>query len=106
MAWILVLVASAFEIAFALALKASDGFTRLLPSLVAVVAGIASVVLLAQALRTLPVGTGYTVWTGIGAVGSVVLGIVLFDEARDMPRLVSIALIIAGIIGLRLTTAS
>jgi quaternary ammonium compound-resistance protein SugE len=100
------LIASAFEVAFALSMKASFGFTRLIPSVIAVTAGIVSVLILSQALRTLPVGTGYAAWTGIGAAGSVVLGIVLFNESRDLPRLLSIALIIAGIIGLRLTTTT
>jgi quaternary ammonium compound-resistance protein SugE len=104
MAWLLVLIASAFEIAFALSMKASFGFTKLLPSVIAVATGIASVVILSQALRTLPVGTGYAAWTGIGAIGSVVLGMVFFNESRDLPRLISIGLIIAGIAGLRLTT--
>jgi quaternary ammonium compound-resistance protein SugE len=104
MAWLLVLIASAFEIAFAVSMKASFGFTRLIPSAVAVTTGIASVAILSQALRTLPVGTGYAAWTGIGAIGSVVLGIALFDESRDLPRLLSIGLIIAGLVGLRLTT--
>ena len=106
MAWRLVLLASAFEIAFALSLKASNGFTRLTPSALAVITGIASVVILSQALRTLPVGTGYAAWTGIGATGSVILGILLFNESRDLPRLLSITLIIAGVVGLRLTTSA
>lgn len=106
MAWLLVLLASAFEVAFALSMKASFGFTRLMPSVIAVTTGIASVVILSQALRTLPVGTGYAAWTGIGATGSVLLGILLFNESRDPARLVSIGLIIAGIVGLRLTTTA
>jgi quaternary ammonium compound-resistance protein SugE len=105
MAWTYLLLASVFEIVMALSLKASVGFTRPPASAAAVVSGGASVVLLAQALRTLPVGTGYTAWTGIGAVGSVVLGILFFDESADLARLVSIALIIAGVIGLRITSA-
>jgi len=104
MAWVLVVVASAFEVAFALSMKASYGFTKLVPSTFAVVTGVASVVILAQALRTLPVGTGYTAWTGIGAVGSVVFGIVLFNEPRDLPRLLSLALVIAGLVSLGLTS--
>jgi quaternary ammonium compound-resistance protein SugE len=106
MAWLLLLVASAFEVAFALALKGSHGFTRAVPSVVAIVTGVASVVILSYALRTLPVGTGYAAWTGIGSVGSVILGMALFNEPRDVLRLASIALIIAGVIGLRLTTGA
>lgn len=106
MAWTLLLIASGFEVAFAISLKASQGFTKFVPSAISITTGIASVVILAQALRTLPVGTGYAAWTGIGAVGSVVLGIVLFGESRDLPRLFSIALVVAGIIGLRLTSGS
>jgi quaternary ammonium compound-resistance protein SugE len=106
MAWLLVLIASAFEVAFALSTKASFGFTRPTPSVIAVTTGIASVVILSQALRTLPVGTGYAAWTGIGATGSVLLGILFFNESRDPARLVSIGLIIAGIVGLRLTTTA
>ena len=104
MAWIILLFASVFEVAFALGLKMTHGFTRLWPSVGTVVAGVTSFVLLAQALRTLPVGTAYAMWTGIGAVGSAVLGIVLFGEPRDASRLASLALIIAGVIGLRVFT--
>lgn len=89
-----------------LAEKRRTAFTKVVPSAVAVITGTASVVILSQALRTLPVGTGYAAWTGIGAVGSVVLGIASFNESRDLSRLVSIALIVAGPIGLRLTTAA
>lgn len=106
MAWLYLLLAGGFEIAFALTLKASEGFTRVIPSVATLVTGVASVVILSQALRTLPVGTGYAAWTGIGAVGSVVLGMVLFDEPADLTRVLSIALIIAGVIGLRLTSAA
>lgn len=104
MHWIILLVASAFEVAFALGLKASHGFSRFWPSVGTVAAGVASFVLLSQALKTLPVGTGYAAWTGIGAVGSAVLGIVLFHEPRHAARLLSLALIVAGVVGLRLST--
>lgn len=104
MAWTILLVASAFEVAFALGLKTTDGFTRLWPSVATVAAGVVSFVLLSQALKTLPVGTGYAAWTGIGAVGSAILGIVLFHEPRDAARLASLALIVAGIVGLRLSS--
>ena len=104
MAWTWLVIASVFEIMFALALKYTEGFTRLVPSVVAVVAGVASVLILSQALKTLPVGTGYAAWTGIGAVGTAALGMWLFDEPRDVARLVCIGLIVSGIVGLRLTS--
>lgn len=103
-AWLVLVVASLFEIAFALGLKTTQGFTRLWPSVGTVVAGVASFLLLSRALLRLPVGTGYAAWTGIGAVGAALLGIVLFDEPRHAARLVSLALIVAGIVGLRLTS--
>ncbi|MBP1777495.1 MAG: molecular chaperone [candidate division NC10 bacterium] len=106
MAWTYLLVASCFEIVFALGLKYTQGFTRLVPSTVTVVAGVASFLILSQSLRTLPVGTGYAAWTGIGAVGTAILGILLFDEPRDAARLVCLGLIISGIVGLRLTSAA
>ena len=104
MAWMLLLVAGVFEIVWAIGLKYTDGFTRLWPSLVTVAAMIISVVCLALALKTIPVGTGYAVWTGIGAVGTAILGIVLFDESADALRLVCIGLIVAGIVGLKLVS--
>jgi quaternary ammonium compound-resistance protein SugE len=104
MAWTYLLIASAFEILFALALKSTEGFTRLAPSVLTVAAGAASVLILSQSLKTLPVGTGYAMWTGIGAVGTAILGILLFHEPRDVARLVCIGLIISGIVGLRLTS--
>jgi quaternary ammonium compound-resistance protein SugE len=106
MAWTYVLIASGFEILFALSLKYTEGFTRLGPSLLTVVAGVASFLILSQSLKTLPVGTGYAMWTGIGAVGTTILGILFFHEPRDVGRLISIALIISGIVGLRLTSAT
>jgi quaternary ammonium compound-resistance protein SugE len=99
-------MASGFEILFALGLKYAEGFTRLGWSVLTVAAGVTSFLILSQALRTLPVGTGYAVWTGIGAVGATILGIFLFHEPRDAGRLVSIGLIISGIVGLRLTSAT
>ena len=106
MAWTYLLIASCFEIVFALGLKSTQGFTRVVPSIVTVVAGVASVLILSQSLKMLPVGTGYAAWTGIGAVGTAILGILLFDEPRDVARLVCIGLIISGIVGLRLTSAT
>jgi quaternary ammonium compound-resistance protein SugE len=106
MAWAYVLIAGGFEILFALGLKYTEGFTRLGPSVLTVAAGVASFLILSQSLKTLPVGTGYAMWTGIGAVGTTLLGILLFHEPRDVGRLVSIGLIVSGIVGLRLTSAA
>jgi quaternary ammonium compound-resistance protein SugE len=104
MAWVYVLVASGFETLFALGLKYTEGFTRPGWSVLTFGAGVASVLILSQALKTLPVGTGYAMWTGIGAVGATILGILLFHEPKDAGRLVSVGLIIGGIVGLRLTS--
>jgi len=106
MAWIYLLIASGFEIMFALGLKYAEGFMRLGWSVLTVAAGVASFLILSQALKTLPVGTGYAMWTGIGAVGATIQRILLFHEPRDAARLVSIGLIIIGIVGLRLTSAT
>jgi quaternary ammonium compound-resistance protein SugE len=104
MAWWLLLVAGLLEIVWAIGLKYTEGFTRLWPSVVTVAAMAASVLLLAIAMRSLPVGTAYAVWTGIGAVGTVILGIALFGEPATAVRLLCIALIVAGIAGLKLWT--
>jgi quaternary ammonium compound-resistance protein SugE len=101
-AWGVLLLAGLCEIVWAVGLKYTHGFTRLVPSLWTGAAMIASMWLLAQAARTLPIGTAYAVWTGIGAVGTAVLGMILFDESRDWVRVVSLLLIVAGIAGLRL----
>lgn len=106
MAWILLGIAGLLEIAFAYFLKSSEGFTRWLPALLTVVAGLASVILLSISLRTLPVGTGYAVWTGIGAAGTAILGIALLGDPNSPVRLLCIGLILVGIIGLKLTSAS
>jgi len=105
MAWIYLLVAGLFEIGFAMGLKYSEGFTRLSPTLLMFASGGLSFYLLSVSMRSLPVGTAYSVWTGIGAVGTVVLGILLLDEPSDIFRLVSILLIVVGIVGLRLTSS-
>jgi quaternary ammonium compound-resistance protein SugE len=102
--WILLLVAGLLEVVWAIGLKYTDGFTRLMPSVITISAMIASVWLLALALRGIPVGTGYAVWTGIGAVGTAILGIVLFNEAATLARLACIGLIVAGIFGLKLVS--
>ena len=104
MAWIYLTVAGLFEIAWAIGLKYTDGFTRLLPSLWTLASMILSIVLLGLALRTLPVGTAYAVWTGIGAIGTAALGIYLFGEPATVARLLCIGLILAGIVGLKLVT--
>ena len=103
-AWFVLVVAGILEIVWAIGLKYSDGFTRVTPSVVTVVAAAASFWLLALAMKTLPVGTAYVAWTGIGAVGTAVLGIVLLGEGASVARVASIALIVAGIVGLKLAT--
>jgi len=103
MAWIVLVVAGLFEVCWAIGLKYTDGFSRLWPSVGTVAAMTASVVLLGWSMRSLPVGTAYAVWTGIGAVGTVLLGLVLFDEPATVARLGCVGLILAGIVGLKLT---
>jgi quaternary ammonium compound-resistance protein SugE len=104
MAWLYLFVAGIFETAWAIGLKYSAGFTRLGPSIFTILTMAISLYLLALALRTLPVGTGYAVWTGIGTVGAAILGILLFNESREITRILCILLIVAGIIGLKLTS--
>ncbi|MGE0283467.1 MAG: quaternary ammonium compound efflux SMR transporter SugE [Rhizobiaceae bacterium] len=104
MAWVYLFFAGILEIGWAIGLKYTEGFTRLVPSLLTAGSMAASVFLLAIALKTLPVGTGYAVWTGIGAVGTAILGIALLGEPATIARLGSIALIVAGIIGLKFAT--
>ena len=106
MAWLLLAVAGLFEIGWAIGLKYTDGFTRLWPSVWTGLAMVVSVVLLALAVRTLPIGTAYAVWTGIGAAGTAILGIYLFGEPATALRLACIALIVAGIVGLKLVSPS
>lgn len=102
-AWMVLVVAGLFEVAWAIGLKYTEGFTRLWPSVGTAAAMVVSVLLLGWAMRTLPVGTAYAVWTGIGAVGTVVLGIVLFHEPATAARLACVGLILAGIVGLKIT---
>jgi len=104
MAWGILILAGLFEILWAVGLKYSDGLSRLWPSVGTGVALVASMALLALALRTLPLGVAYAVWTGIGTLGTAVLGIVLLGETASVGRLVCIALILAGIVGLKVTT--
>lgn len=103
-AWLCLLLAGALEVVWALGLKQSDGFTRLWPSLGTLMAIALSFALMSVALRTVPFGTAYAVWTGIGAVGTVILGISMFGEPADFARLMCIGLIVAGIVGLKLVT--
>lgn len=104
MHWIYLILAGLLEIVWAIGLKYTEGFTKLVPSLITGVALVASMLFLALALRTVPVGTGYAIWTGIGAVGTALLGIVLFAEPATLARLGCIGLIVAGIVGLKLVT--
>lgn len=105
MAWMILLLASLFEVTWVVALKFSEGFTRLWPSVVTVLASVVSVVLLAQATKTLPIATSYVVWTGLAASGSAIVGVFwIGDELASLPRLVCIGLIILGVIGLKLNT--
>jgi len=104
MAWSILLVAGLLEITWAIGLKYTEGFSRLVPSVITLVAMAGSVILLGLALKSLPVGTAYAVWTGIGAVGTATLGIILFGEPATAFRLASIGLIVAGIAGLKFVT--
>jgi quaternary ammonium compound-resistance protein SugE len=104
MAWVSLLIAGIFEVVWAVGLKYAEGFTKLWPSVLTVVAMAASMGFLAQALKSISLGTGYAVWTGIGVVGTAILGIVLFGESRNALRLASILAIVIGIVGLRLTS--
>jgi quaternary ammonium compound-resistance protein SugE len=106
MAWALLGIAGIFEIAFALGMKSSAGFTKLMPAVFTVVTGLSSVYLLSLSLRTLPVGTAYAVWTGIGAAGTAILGMAVMGDSAAPLRLLCIALILAGAIGLKLITGN
>jgi quaternary ammonium compound-resistance protein SugE len=104
MAWAYLALAGLFEVGWAIGLKYTDGFTRLVPSVLTLVSMVVSVLLLGLALKTLPVGTGYAVWTGIGTVGTALLGIYLMGEPATATRLACIGLIVAGILGLKLAS--
>jgi quaternary ammonium compound-resistance protein SugE len=104
MAWSLLFVAGLLEVGWAIGLKYTEGFTRLIPSVLTLASMAGSIILLGLALKALPIGTAYAVWTGIGAVGTALLGIALFDEPATALRLASIGLIVAGIVGLKLVT--
>lgn len=105
MGWTYLCIAGVFEVVWVISLKYTDGFSRPLPSVVTALAMGVSLYLLSQAVKILPVGTAYAVWTGIGAVGAVVLGMILFAESRDVLRLLCITLILAGIVGLRVASS-
>ncbi len=102
-AWIMLTIAGLLEVGWAIGLKASEGFTRPLPSVLTIVAMAGSFFLLARAMQVLPVGTAYAIWVGIGALGTVALGIVIFGESASTARLASVVLLLAGLVGLRLT---
>jgi quaternary ammonium compound-resistance protein SugE len=106
MAWALLSIAGTLEIAIAFGMKWSDGFTRLIPSLFTAVTGLSSVFLLSISLRTLPLGTGYAVWTGIGAAGTAILGIALLGDPAAPVRMLCILIILSGVIGLRLVSGN
>ncbi len=106
MAWALLTIAGILEIAFAFGMKSSEGFTRLVPSLFTVVTGLSSVVLLSLALRTLPMGTGYAVWTGIGAAGTAIVGMAVLGDSAAPARILCIVLILAGVLGLKLVAGN
>ena len=104
MSWIILFIAGLLEVVWAIGLKYTHGFTRLTPSIITVSAMIVSIVLLSWSMRSLPVGPAYAVWTGIGAVGAAITGILLLGESASLARIASLALIVAGIIGLKLST--
>jgi quaternary ammonium compound-resistance protein SugE len=104
MAWLLLIIAGLCEIVWAIGLKYAEGFTRFWPSVMTVAAMLVSIVLLGIAMKSLPVGTSYAVWVGVGAVGTAILGIVLLGESASAARLASLGLIVAGIVGLKLAT--
>ena len=104
MAWIILVLAGLFEVAWAVGLKYTEGFSRFWPSVATITAMVISVGLLAMAVKSLPLSTAYAIWTGIGAVGAVILGIALFGESASAPRLACLALIIVGIIGLKIVS--
>ncbi|MFN3464397.1 MAG: quaternary ammonium compound efflux SMR transporter SugE [Terricaulis sp.] len=105
-AWVMLAAAGLFEIVWAIGLKYADGFTKPVPSAITITAMVISMWLLAQSARDLPIGTAYAVWTGIGAVGAALLGIMLFQESANLMRLGCITLIVVGIVGLKLSTPS
>ncbi|MGQ9798435.1 MAG: quaternary ammonium compound efflux SMR transporter SugE [Ignavibacterium sp.] len=106
MYWIILIIAGLFEVAWAIGLKYTDGFTKLFPSIFTIISMIISMGLLAYAVKYIPVGTAYAVWTGIGAVGTAILGIILFNESKEIIRIFFIFIIIVGIVGLKIFSSS
>ncbi|MDX6806022.1 quaternary ammonium compound efflux SMR transporter SugE [Terrihabitans rhizophilus] len=104
MAWLVLVAAGLLEIGWAIGLKHTAGFTRLLPTMLTLLSMVASIALLGLALKTLPLGTAYAIWTGIGALGTVVIGILFFGEDASPPRLLCVALILIGLVGLKVTS--
>lgn len=105
MNWIILIIAGLFEVGWAIGLKYTEGFTRLWPTVGTITAMIVSLGLLGIAMKGLPVGTAYSIWVGVGAIGTVILGVVLLGESASVARMASVALILAGIIGLKLSNA-
>jgi quaternary ammonium compound-resistance protein SugE len=103
MDWLLLMMSGMFEVIWSISMKYSDGLTRIVPSLITLFASICSFILLAQALKTIPIGTAYAVWAGVGAVGTAIAGVLIFGETVHLLRIMSILLIITGLIGLRLS---
>ncbi len=106
MAWFFLLLAGIFEIVWAISLKYAEGFSKLWPSVITIIGMAISIYFLAIALKTLPIGVAYSIWTGIGAVGTVILGMILFDESKEVLKIVFILMIVAGIVGLKLITGT
>ncbi|CAI0755700.1 Quaternary ammonium compound-resistance protein sugE [Serratia entomophila] len=104
MAWIILLIAGLLEVVWAIGLKYTQGFTRLTPSIITVAAMVVSMLLLANAMKTLPAGTAYAVWTGIGAVGAAIMGMILLGESTNIARIISLCLIVVGILGLKFSS--
>jgi quaternary ammonium compound-resistance protein SugE len=106
MAWIYLAIAGVFEVVWAIGLKYTEGFTRIYPTIVTIIGMIISFYFLALAVRTLPIGTAYAIWTGIGAVGAIIVGMIVFNEPKDLIRIVFLLFILTGIIGLKVTSGS
>ncbi|HAT5013102.1 TPA: quaternary ammonium compound efflux SMR transporter SugE [Serratia marcescens] len=104
MAWIILLIAGLLEVVWAIGLKYTHGFTRLTPSIITIAAMVVSMLLLANAMKTLPAGTAYAVWTGIGAVGAAIMGMVLLGESTNIARIISLCMIVVGILGLKFSS--